>query len=648
MTAQPVAAENKTAAVSTALDDVPPLKIVIVGHVDHGKSTLVGHMLHDTGALPAGKVEAVKAMSEKRGMPFEWAFVMDALKAERDQGITIDTAQIFFHTDKRKYVLIDAPGHHEFIKNMVTGAASADAAVLVIDAVEGVREQTRRHGYLLHLLGIDQVTVAMNKMDMAGWSEARYNEVADEVRGYLDEIGVDSSKVDVVPVSAREGDNLVNPSTHMDWYKGETVIATLDGFEPPKAKTDEPLRLPVQDVYKFDERRIIAGRIETGELKVGDELTFSPSNKKAIVNSIETWKADPIDRAYAGQSVGITLDHQIFVERGEVISAGGNMPMLSNVFKARLFWLGHNPIKAGNRYKLKLGTAEYAVIVESIEKAINVDDLSTGEATTVERNCIGEVVLRSRGLMALDPFTNNARTGRFVLVEDYDIVGGGLISMDGYVDQRSSKEVKSQNLTRVEHRVDIETRWANNGHRSGILWFTGLSASGKSTLAFNLEQLLFKKGYNVYVLDGDNIRHGLSADLGFSPEDRAENIRRVAEAARLLANAGSIVLTAFISPYRDDRDKARTVAQEMFHEVYVKADVEECAKRDPKGLYQKAKAGEIPEFTGISAPYEEPLNPELVVDTANQSVEDSLDVLADYIIRNFDLKARGRADDYEI
>ena len=617
-----------------------PMKIVIVGHVDHGKSSLVGRLFHDTGSLPSGKLEAVQAMCEKRGMPFEWAFILDALQAERDQGITIDVSQIFFHTDFRHYVLIDAPGHREFIKNMVTGAAQADAAVLVVDAREGMQEQTRRHAYLLHLLGIHQIVVAINKMDLVGWSEARFLEVATAVREYLDDLSLDLQHIVHIPVSARDGDNIVNASQVCTWYTGPTVTGALDALQPPVGSLDLPLRFPVQDVYKFDDRRILGGRIESGHLRKGDTVLFSPSNKTARVASIESW---PNERGLlavrAGQSVGVTLDEQLFIERGEIVSLISNPPMLSNVFKGRIFWLGREPLQAGNKYTMKLCTGEYQVEVEKVERVIDIADLGTAPTDRVERNAVAEVVLRCRRQMALDPFDHNMHTGRFVIVDNYEMVGGGLISMDGYADQRRSQTIRSTNIFRVEHRVPMEERWQANGHKSGVLWMTGLSGAGKSTLAFALEQYLFRKGYQAYVLDGDNVRHGLCSDLGFSPEDRVENIRRVGQAARLFARAGFLVITAFISPYRADRDRVRALAPDMFHEIFIDADLKVCETRDPKGLYKKARRGEIEEFTGITAPYEPPALPELRVDTTSQSIEDSLDILNDYVTRCFAIAA---------
>ena len=616
-----------------------PLYVAVVGHVDHGKSTLVGHLLHQLGALPEGRLEAVEAMCGKRGMPFEWAFVTDAFQAERDQGITIDVSHIRFTTDERDYVLIDAPGHREFLKNMISGAAQGDAALLVIDAEEGVREQSRRHGYLVHLLGIRQVAVAINKMDLVDYAPQRFAEIEREYRAYLEGIGVRPAFV--IPVSARAGENLATRSDKMGWYEGPCILEALEGMRSMAPLRDLPLRMPVQDVYRFDDRRIISGRIESGRLRVGDRLLFSPSNKTAEIKSIEAWSVDePIFAAHAGQSVGFTLEEQIFVERGELVSHEEHPPVETNVFRARLFWLGKSPLVAGSQYTLKLGTLQTPVTVERIERVIDTDDLTTTQTDALERDAVGEVILRSRAMLALDPHEANPRTGRIVLVDGYDLVAGGIVDMKGYPDQRPLLSIKSTNIQVVEHNVSGSMRGARNGHQGGVLWFTGLSGAGKSTLAIELEQQLFTKGYQVYVLDGDNIRRGLNANLGFSPEDRAENIRRVGEVAALFAEAGMIVISAFISPYRSDRERARAAAGERFHEIFVHADLEECERRDPKGLYRKARAGEIADFTGISAPYEPPETADLVIDTESMAVEESVRALVAYVERAFELTRR--------
>jgi len=608
------------------------LSLVIVGHVDHGKSTLVGRLLHETGSLPEGKVEAVEAMCRRRGMPFEWAFVTDAFQAERDQGVTIDVSHIRFTTEARHFLLLDAPGHREFLKNMVTGAASADAALLVIDAEEGVREQSRRHGYLLSLIGVRQVVVAVNKMDLIGCDAQRYASIEAGYRAYLAGIGIVPAHV--VPVSARTGANLTAPTRDMSWYAGPTLLQAIESLQPSPPLHDLPLRFPVQDVYKFDARRIIAGRIESGRLGVGDTVLFSPSNKTAKVKSIEGWHVPgPIFEASAGQSIGVTLDDQTFIERGEVISHILKPPMETNVFHGRVFWLGDEPLRAGARYTLKLHTLATAVTVQEIERVVDPTDLSTTKSDKVERFAMAEVILRARALLALDPFLDNAATGRFVLFDGYIPVGGGTIGMQGYPDQRELVTVRSTNVTEVVHRVSHAAREARAGHRGAVIWLTGLSGAGKSTLAMEVERRLFAKGYNVYVLDGDNVRRGLNANLGFTADDRAENIRRVGEVAALFADAGFVCITAFISPYRTDRERARRAAMEKFHEIYVDADLAICEQRDPKGLYARARAGEIKDFTGISAPYEAPETPELAVRTSDRGVDECVGDIIAYVER---------------
>ena len=619
------------------------LRAVIVGHVDHGKSTLVGRLIHDTGTLPEGKLDAIKAMCERRGMPFEWAFLMDAFQAARDQGITIDTAQIWLRAPHRDYVIIDAPGHREFIKNMITGASSADAALLLIDASHGVQQQSRLHGFLLHLLGIRQVAVIVNKMDLIGFSEGRFAELVGEYTSYLDSMGVRANHF--IPVSARGGDNIVERSSPMAWYKGPTVMGALEGFRPTARPTELPLRLPIQDVYKFDDRRILVGRIETGRLRVGDRLLFSPSNKTARVSSIEAWNVPEAPReAEAGQSIGITLDEQLFVERGDLASHVDNAPIETSVFRGRVFWLGRMALHVGDEYRLRIGSLDVPVAVQAIERLFDADDLSIKESSEVGRHGIADVILRARAMLAIDEAKTMARTGRFVLSDGVNLVAGGLIDMEGFSDQRESLTVRSKHLQTVKHRVSADLRAARSGHRGGVLWFTGLSGAGKSTLAMAVEQELFRRGYNVYVLDGDNIRQGLNANLGFSPDDRAENIRRIGEVAALFADAGFITITAFISPYRSDRQRARAAAGDAFHEIYVRADLSTCEQRDPKGLYRKARQGEIQEFTGISAPYEPPEAPQLIVDTQAQSVEDSIAQIIAHVQESFVITRRGGGD----
>lgn len=609
------------------------LKVVFVGHVDHGKSTLIGRIFHDTKSLPDGKVEQIQKACREEGMEFEYAFLLDALLEEQEQNITIDTTQIQFKTAKRPYVIIDAPGHKEFLKNMITGAASADAAVLLIAANEGVREQSRRHGYLLSLLGIKQVVVAVNKMDLAEYSEETFNAVVAEYRQFLKQIGLEARTF--VPVSARNGYNVAERSPEaMPWYKGPSITEMLDQFEPPKRLTELPLRFPVQDVYRFDNRRIIAGRIESGSLRVGDEISFFPNNKTSVVASIERWSAPQGDTASAGESIGITLAEQIFVERGHVGAKSTHTPIESNRFRARLFWMGRRHLEIGQRYKLKLATQELDAEVVSIDRLIDASTLETVSdgRRYVARNDVAEVVMQTRGALVMDNYDQNPIMGRFVIVDEAHVSGGGIIFGGTYTERGA---IKSANIFWTSGRVTTDLRIQRNGHRGAVVWLTGLSGAGKSTIAQALERELFERNINVYVLDGDNIRHGLNSNLGFSQADRVENIRRVAEVANLMADSGQVVVTAFISPYRSDRARAREIALEGgndFVEVFVDAPLEVCEQRDPKHLYKKARAGEIKDFTGIDAPYEAPDDPEIVTRTADATLEESVATVLDVLL----------------
>ncbi len=617
------------------------LKVVFVGHVDHGKSTLIGRIFHDTKSLPDGKVEQIQKACREEGMEFEYAFLLDALLEEQEQNITIDTTQIQFRTAKRPYVIIDAPGHKEFLKNMITGAASADAAVLLIAANEGVREQSRRHGYLLSLLGISQVVVAVNKMDLVDYSQAIFDSVVTEYKDFLRQIGVEARAF--VPISARNGINVASRGNGsidgpeaiqpaIAWYSGPTITEMLDTFEPPKPLNELPLRFPIQDIYRFDERRIIAGRIDAGTLRVGDTLIFSPNAKTSVVATIERWHEPKSDVATAGESIGITLTEQIFVERGNVASHETEAPIESNRFKARLFWMGKRHLTVGERTKIKLTTQELDAEIVSIEQIIDAStlDVVTEHRDFIARNDVAEVTIQTRGALVMDNHDTNPILGRFVFVDQRQVAGGGIIFGGTYTDRT---KVKSKNIYWSEGNVTGRHRALRNGHKGAVVWLTGLSGSGKSTLSRALERELFNKGMHVYVLDGDNIRHGLNANLGFSPEDRVENIRRVAEIAKLMADAGTVVITAFISPYRDDRRRAREIALEAgdFVEVFVDAPLEVCEKRDAKGLYKRARAGEIAEFTGISAPYEEPLDPEIRIRTDQQTLQESVAEIAEFL-----------------
>ena len=623
--------------VSLAPGQTSRLRVVFVGHVDHGKSTLIGRIFYDTNSFPDGKVDQIRNACLEEGMDFEYAFLLDALLEEQEQNITIDTTQIQFKTERRPYVIIDAPGHKEFLKNMITGAASADAAVLLIAANEGVQEQSRRHGYLLSLLGIKQVVVAVNKMDLVDYSQETFAAVQAEYLDFLSRIGVEARAF--VPISARNGVNVAARTAEagapnpMPWYVGPTVLEMLDTFEPPAPLVAMPLRMPIQDVYRFDHRRLLAGRIESGTLRVGDELVFSPNNKVSVVASIEHWSGEEKNVALAGESVAFTLKEQIFVQRGHVASHSSHAPIESNRFKARLFWMGKRPLQIGQSYKLKLATQELDAEVVSVENVMDASTLEvvTGERTSINRNDVAEVTLQTRGALVMDNHDRNPFMGRFVLVDERQVAGGGIIHSGVYADRT---KVKSANIYWSEGNVSARNRSLRNGHEGAVLWLTGLSGSGKSALARELERELFNSGRQVYVLDGDNIRHGLNSNLGFSKEDRLENIRRVSEVARLMADAGLIVITAFISPYLLDRRRAREIVLEGGHEfaeVFVDTPLEVCEARDVKGLYKRARAGEIPDFTGISAPYEAPENPEVTVRTVQSSLAECTASVLEYL-----------------
>jgi bifunctional enzyme CysN/CysC len=576
-------------------------------------------------------MDMVKKACAAEGMEFEFAFLLDALLEEQKQNVTIDTTEIAFRTSRRNYVIIDAPGHKEFLKNMITGASRADAAVLVIAANEGVREQSRRHAYLLRLLGIKQLIVVVNKMDLAEFLQKRFAEIENEYRKFLIDLSLEARAF--VPTSAKMGENLARVSEKMKWYRGPTVLEALDLFEPRKADLDLPLRFCVQDVYRFDQRRIVAGRIETGTLRVGDELVFSPANKSSVVATIERWNA-PDGAAMSGDSIGITLSEQIFVERGAVASHQTDTPIETNRFRADLFWIVREPLRVGRLYNLRLATQEVKCQVVSIEE---VTDSSTLEAKIdkreqLERNDVGRLTIQTRRPLVIDNHERIPNLGRFVIVEEGEIRGGGTIFGGVYTDRRVAK---SQNIFWSEGKITARERAVRGGHRGAVVWFTGLSGAGKSTIAQALERELFNRAMHTYVLDGDNVRHGLNSNLGFSPEDRVENIRRVSEVAKLMADAGAVVITAFISPYRMERRRAREIALESkaeFIEVFIDAPLEVCETRDPKNLYKKARAGEIREFTGIDAPYEAPEDAEIVVRTDRQSVDESVAMILEQLL----------------
>jgi bifunctional enzyme CysN/CysC len=510
------------------------LNIVIVGHVDHGKSTLLGRLYADTGSLPDGKLEKVQAICRQQGKEFEYAFLFDAFLEEQEQGITIDTARTFFMWKDRQYIIIDAPGHKEFLKNMISGAARAEAALLLIDALEGVKEQSKKHGYLLSLLGVRQFAVVVNKMDLVGYRQDVFDGIEKEYREFLGQFGAVPERI--IPVSAKLGDNIANRSQTMGWYRGPTVLEALSLFKKETERSEQPLRFPVQDVYKFDARRIIAGRITAGRLKIGDHLVFSPSNKRANIRTIEAFNVDPVlTRGEAGQSVGITLDEQIFVERGEIATHQEQLPLVSTAFKANLFWLGKRPLEQGRTYLLRVATKEVDCEVAAIHRIIDTMDLNQQLGSgTVVRNQVAELTVRTKTPVAFDLSSSFEATGRFVLVDDYDIAGGGIVTEMLRDDQEFLREeARRRDFAWVKGEVGIEERAQQYGHRAAIVLIAGGRHTGKSFLAKKLEARLVADGRHAYLLDGENLRRGLDADLAEGERGQTmEMARRYGEVAR--------------------------------------------------------------------------------------------------------------------
>jgi bifunctional enzyme CysN/CysC len=524
------------------------MSMVIVGHVDHGKSTVVGRLLADTGSLPEGKLEAVRRECLRTGKPFEYAFLLDALSDEQDQGITIDTARCFFKTQKRDYIIIDAPGHIEFLKNMISGAARAEAAALIIDAKEGVRENSRRHGYILAMLGVRQVVVCVNKMDLVGHDEAHFRAIEKEYRAFLESIGSVSPK-HFIPVSAINGENLATRSEAMRWYDGPTFLEAMDGFAKAPSRADRSLRMPVQAVYKFtshgDDRRIVAGRVESGRIAVGDRVVFTPSNKTSTVKSVEGFNAPTRTAVEAGFSTGFTLTEEIYVTRGEVMSHAEKAPLVSTRFRANLIWLGRKPFEKGRDYKLKLGTAALPVRIHKIHKIIDASQANSQLGKeNVGRHDVADLVLETRSPVAFDLIADSEATGRFVIVDGYDVAGGGIIvaaESDEKEDLR--EEARLRDFNWVKGGVTAGDRASRFGHRAALIMFVGRAGTGKHRYARALERALYAQGRNAYMLDGTNVLLGVDCDLHFRESTQAELVRRFGEVAHLLLDAGLLVVS---------------------------------------------------------------------------------------------------------
>ena len=545
------------------------MNIVIAGHVDHGKSTIIGRMLADTDSLPEGKLEQVKAYCSKNSKPFEYAYLLDALKDEQSQGITIDSARVFFKSPKRYYIIIDAPGHIEFLKNMVSGASRAESALLVIDAHEGVRENSLRHGYMLSMLGIRQLTVLVNKMDLVGYNRDIFTRIKNEYQHFLKGINVIPHAY--IPVSGRMGDNVAKRSEKMTWYDGETVVGVLDAFRKELPAVDKPFRMPVQDIYKFtskgDDRRIIAGSVETGSLRQGDSIIFYPSGKRSVVKSIESFHTEKIESVNAGSAVGFTMTEQIYISRGEIaFREGEKRPHVSSRIRVSLFWMGHSPMVAKKTYHLKLGTVKVPVKLEKVIRMINAADLQLdGVKDKIERHDVAECILSCNNAVAFDLNEEIANTGRFVIVDDYEIRGGGIIQ-ESLEDKHAwvREKVILRNYKWEKSKITYEQRAEKYNQKSTLILVTGPKHAGKKTIAKALEARLFMDGKVVYFLGIGNVLYGVDADIKGKKNGnkREEHIRRLSEVAHIMLDAGVILIVTAIELTQDDLELIKTTVNQ--------------------------------------------------------------------------------------
>ncbi len=606
------------------------LRFITCGSVDDGKSTLIGRLLYDSKMIFEDQLAALESDSRKvgtQGQEIDFALLVDGLAAEREQGITIDVAYRFFNTEKRKFIVADCPGHEQYTRNMVTGASTADLAVILIDARKGVLVQTRRHSYLCHLIGIRHLVLAVNKMDLVGYDQATFDAIVADYAAFAQSIGIESFTA--LPISGFKGDNITAPSANTPWYTGPTLVDHLETVEVDTAADQaQPLRLPVQWVNRPNlDFRGFSGLIASGSVRPGDAVRVLPSGKTSTVERIVTLDGD-LDLAVAGQSITLTLTDEIDCSRGDVIAVADAPPQAADQFEATVVWMDDDPLTVGRGYWLKLGAQTVSVTLQQPKYIVNVNTLDRLAAKTLDLNAIGVTELATDRPLVFEPYVRNRSLGGFILIDKLTnrTVAAGMINFA----LRRAQNVHWQALD-----VSREAHASLKHQRPAVLWFTGLSGSGKSTIANLVEKKLHALGKHTFLLDGDNVRHGLNKDLGFTEADRIENIRRVGEVARLMADAGLIVLTAFISPFTAERDMVRAMLPEgEFIEVFVDTPLEVAEARDVKGLYKKARSGELKNFTGIDSPYEPPLRPELRVDTTTESPEDAAERIVDHLLGN--------------
>ena len=601
------------------------LRFITCGSVDDGKSTLIGRLLYESKMLFEDQLAAVEADSKKfgtQGDNIDFALLVDGLAAEREQGITIDVAYRFFSTDKRKFIVADTPGHEQYTRNMVTGASTADVAILMVDARKGILTQTRRHSYLTSLIGIRHIVVAINKMDLVDYSEKTYRKIVEDYEAFAKQIGI--TGVSFIPLSAFKGDNIIEPSVNMPWFHGSTLMGFLETVEIDEERQQKtPFRMPVQWVNRPNlDFRGFSGTIAGGVVKVGDRIRAQPSGKESSVARIVTFDGD-LQQAVAGQSITLTLADEIDISRGDVISQAQAPAGVADQFETTLVWMHEEPLYPGRPYLLKIGTKTVTATVTDIKYQVNVNTMEHVAAKTLELNAIGVCNLNLDRAIAFDPYTEDRDTGGYILIDRLtnNTVGAGLLHF---------ALRRSQNIHIQHTDVNKAALSEQKAQKPCVLWFTGYSGAGKSTIANLVEKKLFALGRHTYLLDGDNVRHGLNKDLGFTEADRVENIRRVGEVAKLMVDAGLIVLTAFISPFRAERQLARSlVADGEFIEVFVDTPLALAEERDAKGLYKKARRGELKNFTGIDSPYERPENAEVSLLTANLDPDEAAQMVLD-------------------
>jgi len=611
------------AAVAAARHEPDLLRFVIAGSVDDGKSTLVGRLLHDAGALYEDHVEALAKLAQRSGDGrLDLSLVTDGLKAEREQGVTIDVAYRYFMTARRRFIVIDTPGHEQYTRNMATGASTAGLAILLVDAKLGLLTQTRRHAFICSLLGIPRVVLAINKMDLVGHSQARFDQIRGDFERFAARLAFKS--ITFIPISALNGDNIVKRGSAMPWYTGQPLLEHLENVYVGGDRNLVDLRFPVQTVIRAAGERWYGGQINSGVMKVGDDVVVLPSHRRSRIRGIALHERR-LESAFAPMSVAVALEDDIDVGRGAMLARPRNVPRAVRELEAMLVWMGEQPLRAGAACLLKHGTRWVRASCAEVGYRVDPDTLNRAAGLELGLNDIGRVRFTLFEERFVDAYARNRATGSFIVVdaESNATVGAGMIVEREQDEERLSPAAAKQRIVvPASGKVSAQQRATLLGQRALTIWLTGLSAAGKSTIAAELERRLVEEGRACYRLDGDNIRAGINRDLGFGPDDRRENIRRIAEVARLMNDAGLIAITAFISPYRADRQMARDIiGAERFLEVHVSAPLEACERRDPKGLYRRARSGEIAEFTGVSAPYEPPEQPHVVLPTAEQSVE---------------------------